>query len=245
MNGTDSGHAKNVATYFDFLSKVVTFGASYNPPTDRLSVESLALAVQRSNAAMANYQSAENRYRSKRVERSVLFDNIGTLATSINEVVATCGADISTINLVHRLVGKICADIKVKNVMITMALAEGNDLVGDSTSKPFRFDKLTEKVGQLSEMLNQIRCYEANEKDHMRELLGKLHAKLVILNSDVLASYMLLEVARLERNKALYTDLDSIYQLTREVKSYVCAAYGDFSREYAMIKGCEVAYDVL
>jgi ATP-dependent protease HslVU (ClpYQ) peptidase subunit len=245
MNSTDSGHAKNVATYFDFLSKVVTFGVSYNPPTDRLSVESLALAVQRSNAAMANYQSAENRYRSKRVERSVLFDNIATLSININELVATCGLDSLTTDTVFQLVDKICSDIKSKNNLLKEALMADSSSTCPTVAKPIRFDKLTEKVGKLLVILNQTYCYKANEKDLMRELLSKLHAKLVILNSDVLASYMLLEVARQERHRALYTDMDSIYLLTRDVKSYVLAAYGDYSREYAMIKGCEMVYDVV
>ncbi|MFT5753019.1 MAG: hypothetical protein ACI924_000224 [Flavobacterium sp.] len=60
---------------------------------------------------------------------------------------------------------------------------------------------------------------------------------MINTNNAVATAYAKVSKSRLERNKTLYTDTDSLVDTAGEVKKYVKSIFGATSPQFAQVKG--------
>jgi hypothetical protein len=87
---TETGHAKNVATFEDLLSFCTGYGATYNPSKAALKLPALNTQLTAANAALQTVKVTKTAYDNATNAREVAFKPLKTLATKIvNALTAT------------------------------------------------------------------------------------------------------------------------------------------------------------
>ena len=91
-------------------------------------------------------------------------------------------------------------------------------------------------LSKLVQALEVEPLYNPNEKMLTKPTLLAKAKKLSSVNGEVITARVAWSNARIERNKALYGNVESLYTTMTSVKKYVRAIYGHDSEQYAQVK---------
>ena len=80
---TETGHAKNVATFEDFISFCTGYGATYNPSKVALKIPGLTTQLTGANAALQAVKVAKITFDNAPNARELAFKPLKPLATKI------------------------------------------------------------------------------------------------------------------------------------------------------------------
>ena len=95
---TETGHAKNVATFEDLISFCTGYGATYNPSKAVLKLPALTTQLTGANAALQAVKVAKTAYDNATNAREVAFKPMKTLATKIVSALAATEATKQTVD---------------------------------------------------------------------------------------------------------------------------------------------------
>jgi hypothetical protein len=95
---TETGHAKNVATFEDLISFCTGYGATYNPSRTALTLPALNTQYTAANAAMQAVKTANTTYNNNTNTREIAFKKLKTLSTKIISALASTEANQQTVN---------------------------------------------------------------------------------------------------------------------------------------------------
>ncbi|MFZ4680693.1 MAG: hypothetical protein ACOYLP_11050 [Flavobacterium sp.] len=229
----ETGHAKNVANFEDFISFITGYGPTYNPTKAAIKLASLNTLFTTAKADILNVTTKTVAFNNVTNARLNLFEPIRKLSTrlvnafSSSDATAEMIKDAKTIN--RKIQGKRAKAIPVSIDPNTPA---PNTI---STSQQ-SYDQLIEHFTKLIELLKTPSAnYTPNEVELQLVTLTAQLAALKTANTNVSTAYTAVSNARIARDKTLYKEKTGLYDITLAVKDYVKSLYGATAPEYKQI----------
>ncbi len=235
---TETGHAKNVATFEDLISFCTGYGAAYNPSKVALKLAGLATQLTGANAALQAVKVAKTAYDNATNARELAFKPLKPLATKIvNGLAATEAAeqtvdDVKTTNL--KIQGRRATAIKQPDAK---ALAAGEEPVKTASTSQQSFDKLIDHFAQVIATLTAEPKYLPNENELKVATLNVTLTDLKAKNTAVINATTAVSNARIARDKALYGDVTGMVDTALDIKQYVKSVFGASSPQYKQVSG--------
>ena len=229
----ETGHAKNVANFEDFISFVTAYGVTYNPTKVPIKLASLNTLFTTAKADILNVTTKTVAFNNATNARVLLFDPIRGLSTRLVNAFKTSDAtaemvkDAKSIN--RKLQGKRAKEIQ--------ATVDPNAPAPNTISASQQsYDQLIEHFTKLIELLKTTEAnYAPNEVDLKIVTITAQLAALKTANTNVSNAYTTVSNARIARDKTLYKDKTGLYDITLAVKDYVKSLYGATAPEYKQI----------
>ena len=235
-SNTETGHAKNAATFEDLISFCAAYGAAYNPSKAGLKLAALNTQLVAANAALQAVKSAKTAYDNATNAREITFKPLRLLATKIVNALAATDATAQTVadarSSNNKLQGK---RVKAVEKPDAEALAAGTEPVRTASVSQQSFDKVIDNFAQLIATLTAEPKYLPNENELKLAALNALLADMKAKNTAVINANTALSNARIARNKALYDDNTGLTDTAMAVKIYVKSVYGAASPQFKQV----------
>lgn len=243
---SETGHAKNVATFEDLISFCTAYGTAYNPSKNSIKLPALntLLAAARGNLVALN--TAFTAFNNATNNRVVAFDPLEKLVTRIVNALDATDAKKQTVSdakgISRKMQGRRADPLAT---ILPTALSS------DATSPPvttlpsdntisvsqLSYDSQIENLSRMITLLSSEPLYLPNENDLKVTALNTLLANYRALNTAVINATTGLSNARIARNKILYSNDTGLCDVAQEVKKYVKSVFGAKSPEYKQISG--------
>lgn len=224
----ETGHAKNVTNFEDFISFVTGYGATYNPTKTAIKLPNLNALLTQAKSDILNVTTKTVAFNNAVNARVILFEPLRTLSTRLVNAFSATDAttemikDAKSIN--RKIQGKRAKEIQ--------ASADPNNPAPATISVSQQsYDQLIEHFNKLIELLKTETSYAPNETDLKIVTLTAQLAGLKTGNTNVGNSYTAVSNARISRDKTLYKDKTGLYDITGDVKNYVKSLFGATSAE--------------
>jgi hypothetical protein len=234
---SETGHAKNVATFESLLSFVSGYGEGYNPPKASLAVPQLQALLASAQASLLAVNTAISAYSNAVAYRDEVYLPLTKLSTRIlNFLKAT---DISPQNLENA----ISINRKIQGYRATPRKAEQpSDNPQEPTPKEISSSQLSftnrlDFLSRLIQLLQTLPQYTPNEEELKLNTLNQLYTNLSEANTRVINATTQLSNARIERNNTLYSPNTGMVDVALSCKAYTKALYGSTSPQFKQISG--------
>jgi hypothetical protein len=230
---SESGHARNVATFERLVQTCQGFGTPYNPSNAGITVNALQTVATTARQAYTTLNTALPAWRVAVSQRE---DGFATLSQLSIQIMATLVANsfpdsiIEDAKIIHR---RITGNRSSRNTQNN--LTEPNPPTRTHSTSQRSFDNRLSYFEQLVQMVSGITGYAPNETRLSPTGLAAHLSTLQNLNSSVTSAYITLTQARILRDNTLYDPRTGAVSLAKQVKNYVKAVYGVNSREYQSV----------
>ena len=230
---TETGHAKNVATFEDLISFCTGYGAAYNPSRAALKLPALTAQLAAANAALQAVKTAKTVYDNATNAREIAFKGLKPFATKIVSSLAATEAapqtvdDAKSTNL--KLQGRRAKKVDMPDAA---ARAAGAPTPKTASVSQQSYDKMIDHFAQLLATLAGEPKYLPNENELKLPALNALLADLRAKNTAVINAYTALSNARIARNKALYAETSGLLDVAQDVKLYIKSVFGAASPQF-------------
>lgn len=233
---TETGHAKNVATFEDLISFCTAYGATYNPSKAALKLAALNTQLVAANAALQSVKVAKTAYDNATNAREIAFKQIKPLATKIVNALAATDAAPQTVADARSSNNKIQGKrVKAVEKPSAEALAAGAEPVRTASVSQQSFDKLIDNFAQLVATLSAEPKYLPNENELKVTALNTLLTDLRAKNTAVINANTAWSNTRIARDKALYDPATGLFDIAQAVKVYVKSVYGTKSPQLKQV----------
>lgn len=235
---TETGHAKNVATFEDLISFCTGYGATYNPSKAALKLPALTAQNTAAMAALQAVKVAKTVYDNATNARELAFKPLKPLATKIVNGLAATEAAAQTVDDVKTTNNKIQGRrAKTVEKPTAAAIAAGAEPVKTASTSQQSYDKLIDHFAQLIATLTAEPKYLPNENELKVATLNTLLTDLRAKNTAVISATTALSNARIARDKALYAETTGISDVAQDVKQYIKSLFGASSPQYKQVSG--------
>ena len=233
MQNTETGHAKNVANFEDFISFITGYGATYNPTKVPIKLLSLNTLFTTAKADILNVTSKSVAYNNATNARALLFEPLRPLSSRLVNAFSATDATTEMIKDAKAINRKI----QGKRAKAVQESTDPNTPAPKTISSSQQsFDQLIEHFTKIIELLKTPEAnYAPNEVDLKIATLTTQLAALKTANTNVSNAYTAVSNARIARDKTLYKDKTGLYDITAAVKDYVKSIYGTTAPEYKQI----------
>jgi predicted house-cleaning NTP pyrophosphatase (Maf/HAM1 superfamily) len=236
---SETGHAKNVATFEKLVTNVTGLGAVYNPSKESIQLSALNNLLVTAKAAINDFNAAEAVWKNTVKARELAFDPLSKFITRVNNALKASGSsssiDETAMTLIRKLQGRR-ASPKMTGEEKKAAEAEGKT-VNEKSSSQMSYDKRLDNLNKLIKLLASIKEYIPNEPELTVDGITALCNDLSSKNHEVVTAEVLLTKARIVRDHVLYTPLKGVIDISVDVKTYVKSVFGATSPQYKAISG--------
>lgn len=163
---SETGHAKNVATFEDLISFCTGYGAQYNPSKAALKVPALNTLLAACNTALQAVKTAKTAHDNATNAREVAFKPLKTLATKIINGLSATDATSQTVDDAKS------TNLKIQGRRATKvdkpdeaAKAAGVPVAKTASTSQQSYDKLIDHFAQLIATLTAEPKYLPNENE--------------------------------------------------------------------------------
>ena len=234
---SETGHAKNVVNFDQFISSVVGFGAIYNPSRSAIQIPSLQALSASARAALNRVNAAQADYSNAVAAREVKFQPLSKLATRILNAIratdTTSSVDDNVKTLVRKIQG-VKATPKLTEEEKKALAAEGKETKEISSSQ-LSFDSQLENFNKLIQLLASIPQYVPNEEELKVTTLTAQYNEMKTLNDTVVSTATALSNARIARNEVLYKENTGLVDISVDTKNYIKSVFGATSPQYKQV----------
>jgi hypothetical protein len=229
---SETGHAKNVANFEDFISFVTAYGAPYNPSKASIKLVNLNAIFTQAKTDITNVMNKTVAFNNFSNVRVILFEPLQKLSTRLVQALASTDASKELIN-----------DAKSVNRKIQGKRAKAIEIATDPnapapntiSASQLSYDQLIEHFSKLIEILKSEPTYAPNETELKITTLVAQLASLKTANTNVTNAYTAISNARIARDKTLYKEKTGMYDVTLDVKNYVKSLFGISSPEFKQL----------
>ena len=235
---SEMSHAMNVGNLESLIAFCVASGERYKPTTTNLTIDALILTEIEANNILRQVKVARTNFNDDvEIRRSHFADYKQLIKRVINEILNSNLSDL-TISTVIEIQKKIDAvrENSVKKIEIP---------IENSGTFPVLTKKVT--LGQLSfisqlnnfeklvELLKKEKKYKPNDTTlKLVQLQDELN-KLIIFNSNVINSEILLDKLKIIRSAYFYAVETGMVTIALNVKKYIKATFGSSSIHYKQV----------
>ena len=227
VSRAETGYAKNVANFSELIIAVKSFGESYNPSAEILTVAGLESLRDRTNQIMIDLQTADSAYRDAVNNRQSAFERMSYLTTRIKGAVIAAGIDQKIVEEINSISKKITGSRVVKE----------KDETGGKSVSQMSMDNRAFNFRQLVIRLSSVATYNPNETDLTLEALNAYVDSLSTLTEGLQNSHTNLNKARMDRDQIMTGSNEALAPVALRVKEYVKSVFSVKSPQYKTIKG--------
>lgn len=221
-SNTETGHAKNAANFFEQLSFITGYGATYNPTKASITLPQMNVkhtavlnAISAVTAAHVPYISAVN-------ARTLAFQNLGTLSSRIVFALSATDATKELVKDAKTYQRKIVGRRKKAVVIMGPDDPAPNNISVSQRSYTQQLENFTNLVAIAASEPS----YAPNEVDLQIDTLNDWIEELQSLNNNVANTFTGITNARLLRNQEMYNKETGLLAVAQESKNYVRSVYG-------------------
>jgi hypothetical protein len=215
---SETGHAKNIANANLLNTHIIALGATYNPSNSDLALPILqsiytnAYAQQETvNDSLAPYSLAVD-------NREMLFATISKKVTKLRRVYkSTKGVNAQQLEDFTTIANKLRGTRKSTATATTLPETPQTQ---HSTSQ-MSYDQRTNNLGLLISLFQNTPNYGPNEVEYQITTLQAERAQMLQSTQSVADTFVPLNSARNERNKAVYNNPDNLVDTYNNAKNYL------------------------
>ena len=223
---SETGHAKNVANFEDFISFVTAYGATYNPSKASIKLANLNAIFTQAKADITNVMNKTVVFNNTSNVRATLFEPLQKLSTRLVQALSSTDAT-----------SELIKDAKSVNRKLQGKRAKATETPTDPNAPaPNTISASQQSYDQLIEQLKSEPTYTPNETDLKITTLTAQLTALKTANTNVTNAYTAISNARIARDKTLYKEKTGMYDVTLDVKNYVKSLYGISSPEFKQLR---------
>lgn len=234
---SETGHAKQVATFETLVSFVTGYGGDYKPSNAVIELVQLNAALASAQAMIDGVTTGLIGWKVKVNDRESEFQGIGKFMTRLSASYASCGAAPNAIDDMKGFARKVAGARKGK-IEIDDPNTPEDEAAHNSVSQR-SYTQVVEHFDNAIELCMNTPQFTPNEAELTVVAMQAKSAAMKAANTAVTNSVTTLSNNRLDRNSVLYTDAISLYELAKLVKLYVKSLYGADSPQYKQISGLE------
>jgi hypothetical protein len=227
---SETGHAKNTANFRQLNTACKGLGPTFNPARPELATSELDAQADACDACLDAVRTAVQAEKDATNAREIEFKLLARYGTRIINALAFFNAPSNVMQdargLINKLTGKRTGKIK-PNPDGTMP----NTISVSQMSVDMRVDTFE----KLAKLIAAQPYYMPNEVEVQSATIIAYATTLRNLNQAVLTARNNTENARIARNKALYTDPNSLFNVAASIKNYIKYVYDAKSPEYKQI----------
>lgn len=264
MSTSEKGHAKHVDNFRDLINFIRAYGARYNPSKNSLKLAQMESALLEAQMHLDNVTNVKSIYEDTVNKRALAFAGLKAFSTRLINALDSTDASpnkIKNAKTYHRkLQGKRASPTSntitetanlpesttslaiIDNTNITTLVNTPDANMPIETTISTSQQSYTQQLQHFSGLISVLKTetsYMPNEVELQIATLEAMKNDLSTKNDDVSNAYVAISNARLERDKKLYKNTDSLYEVAMEAKKYIKALFGANSPEFAQIRGLD------
>jgi hypothetical protein len=234
----ETGHAKNLENLKKLRDFAASWGVSYTPSNPLLLITALNALVTAAEAALDGVQSARTPYRNASAAADDAFEPLSKLMSRVRQNLKASGVSPSILEDADTYFRKIKGKRKTKAVADDPATPADESDASHSASQMSRFQRI-QSLEALNLLLASNAPYAPNEADLRVSSLNNYATDLQNKTDAVQAAFIPYSNEMADRDAIYYGDASSVVTVASLFKSYVQAAFGRDSSQWAQVKDLE------
>lgn len=238
---SETGHAKNVATFDQLISFVTGYGATYNPSKAAIKLKAMQTLATQAKDALNQVNAALPAYNTAVAARVEAFEPLSKYITRVSNALKATDASPKIVETAKSLVRKIQgtrATAKKTPQEIEAEKAEGKE-TREISSSQMSYDNRLDNLDKLIKLLAGVTQYAPNEPELKVASLTSLYNDLRTKNAAVVTVTAPLSNARIARNRVLYKENIGLVDVAADAKTYIKSVYGATSSEFKQVSALE------
>ena len=232
------GHSNQVANFNTLISLVKQSGNLYNPSHAKMQIAEMEKLHEESANLLKEMVDKQAHLTVLISAKAKAFDDLPKYITRIYRTVEICDVDKGVLEDVHAIVKQFRykstnSNKKIDNTTGSSANTESKS--DGRGKKSINSKNQLESLNRLIELIGEIDAYESNEEDLKLSGIEKHYDALNTMQIEVEGVKLELEVLRMKRDKMLYLDTYSLFQLAKKVKLYMKSIYKADSHEVKQV----------
>lgn len=232
---SETGHAKNVATFEELISFAKGLGVKYNPSKEFIKVVSLENLHVTAKAALTTHKISKTDFNNATNKRAEVVEPMRKLSTRIvaASAVFVSEATLDDVKGIHRKIQGIRAP------KATPKPKEGEEPPSDKiiSASQQSYDSLIDHFEKMVETVSKQPDYKPNEPELAVAGLRAKLAEMQAANSEAINAGTILINARINRDVILYNNFSGLIAAVANVKNYIKSAFGYNSPQHKQVTG--------
>jgi hypothetical protein len=237
VSTSETGHAKNLASFDELISFVSAYGEVYKPSKASISLAALRKLSADSRNVLTSVNATLPTHSNAVAARGVAFKPLTPLITRVMNALKAIDTseevDDNARTLVRKIQGLRATPKKTDEEKNALA-AEGHETKEISSSQ-MSFDNRLENFDKLIKLLSSLPLYTPNETELGITGLTALYNDLLSKNNAVVASATEASNIRIARNSTLYRANSGLVDTAAAVKAYVKSLFGPSSPQFRQL----------
>ncbi len=228
----ETGHAKNVAHFYQLKTYAIGYGAPYSPSKTALKLPALETTYTAGADSLSNVIAKVSLFNAATDDRVIAFAGLTKLATRIVNALDATDASKETVQNAKSFLTKI-RGTKISKPKLPK---DPNSPPPKTISSSQRsYDQLVQHYEGLMTVAINEPSYSPNESELQATKLQNYLTNLNTTNQAVAQADTVVTNARIARAQALYAEDTGLVDIAGEVKKYVKSLFGASSPEYKAI----------
>jgi len=230
-SNSETGHAVNIANFKLLIDKCGSFGAGYNPSNLDLTIANMTTLWNNATTAHSIITTALQSAKEPINARYILFKPLSSLTTRVIAILNSTKASASVKKDAKGLADKIRGFKNTK----PKTDAGGNPAEDSVSTSHMSYVMRVDNFKSLIELLKTVPTYVPNEPELAVAGLETLHTNMKAANDNIGTIISPVDVARIDRNRVMYTEEVGMVDVALACKNYVKGAAGASEPEYKLV----------
>lgn len=223
MKQTESGHAVNAGNFATMVALCEGLGNRYNPSHPSMLLANIKARNTVVQDAMRDFGAIKEKNTQDIAKRRVEFDKKDTLSTMWHQALQGARVSQTVLDRAASIIGKIKGQ-RLTDEPDNEVTTEGEEGTGEdntiSTSQQ-GFNNVVANILSYTQLLDETTDYNPNEEEVKKTAITAYYNLLHTLNNQAIVSTQQKVSGRSLRDKVLYTDEDSVFNLAKSIKKYI------------------------
>lgn len=233
----ETGHPKNVATFFKYNQFLTTLGATYNPSSTAITLASLTTTQTQADTKQKAVKTSEEFWKDATNNREKPFKDLPAFSTQIFAALKSFNPSQLTIDDFAYLVGKMHGYDNAKTPQndkskIVIDPSNPTPVTPSKSNSQQSFDQKLEHFEKMILVLQTAPSYLPNEVNLQIPSLQAYLITLQNLNKAAEQAKSDLKAARIGRNLFFYEKGTGFLDIVKQSKQYILSVFGATSQQY-------------
>ena len=234
---SETGHAKNVATFNTIISFCQGYGSQYQPAVAALEIANLQSQLAAAENALNESKKKQLDFNKVVDERMNSFEPLKPLAQKMIAALSVSGATTLSIEGAKTIYRKLQGRRAGKMQATENA---SPDTPKNISVSQLSYDNLMANFSALIALLETLPEYKPNETELQLSNLSSYLIQLKTANNAVTEAYTAWSNSRISRDATLYGKNGGMVDTALQVKNYIKSVFGNSSPQFQQISALQL-----
>jgi hypothetical protein len=234
---SETGHAKNVATFNTLISFCQGYGSQYKPAVAALEIGNLQSQLAAAENALNESKKKQVAFNKVVDERINAFEPLKPLAQKMMAALSASGVSSQTTEgaktIYRKLQGRRAGKIQATENTTP-------DTPKNISVSQLSYDNQMANFSALIALLSTLPEYKPNETELQTSSLTTYLIQLKTANNAVIEAYTAWSNSRISRDETLYGKNGGLVDTALQVKNYVKSVFGNSSPQFQQISALQL-----